>query len=72
MNKTLHQWWPKLRMGGILAGHDYMHAGQVQSRNKGEMWWVLGGCWVTWMGDVDRWVGAVNGCCGWVVDAVGV
>ena len=38
MNKSLHHWWPKLRMGGIMAGHDYLHAGQNMSRNNGEMW----------------------------------
>ena len=27
--EDLADWWPKLRPGGILAGHDYLHAGEA-------------------------------------------
>ena len=29
-------WWPKLRPGGIMAGHDYMSAAEA----GGQDWWV--------------------------------
>lgn len=35
MKEDLQTYWPKLRSGGILAGHDYLDAGEVAEMSKG-------------------------------------
>lgn len=29
VNDDIHAWWPKLRFGGVLAGHDFLCPGEV-------------------------------------------
>lgn len=33
MKADLAAYWPKLRSGGILAGHDYVDAVEIRARN---------------------------------------
>ncbi|CAE8696289.1 unnamed protein product, partial [Polarella glacialis] len=30
----IEAWWPALRTGGVLAGHDYIHPGVVQAAHE--------------------------------------
>jgi hypothetical protein len=32
VKEDLEAWWPKLRRGGILAGHDYLDAAEVRAK----------------------------------------
>jgi hypothetical protein len=36
VREDLREWWPKLRMGGILAGHDYLSA--AEAAKGGQSW----------------------------------
>lgn len=36
VREDLREWWPKLRMGGILAGHDYLSA--AEATKGGQSW----------------------------------
>jgi predicted O-methyltransferase YrrM len=36
--EDLHSWWPKLRYGGILAGHDYLSAEEVEAYGQTGAW----------------------------------
>eukprot|EP01034_Spumella_vulgaris_P026060 gene26060-32589_t len=41
--QDIRQWWPKLKVGGIMAGHDYMLKSEVDEANK------------NWKGPKDDW-----------------
>ena len=46
-------WWPKVKPGGVMAGHDYVNTQQVQAVHPGEDWGLCG--------DGTRNDGAVRG-----------
>ena len=37
-DEDIRLYWPKLRPGGIMAGHDYLTAGQVGGWGAGRRW----------------------------------
>ena len=45
----LQDWWPKLKEGGIFAGHDYIDAKEVYKINK-QNWSIAGTGAVDWQG----------------------
>ena len=77
VKEDLLLWWPKLRAGGIMAGHDYMSAAEAGEQD----WYVgisvlvreaggaVGGSWMEADGAVDgSWIGAggaEDGGIGW-------
>ena len=36
--EDLNDWWPKLKQGGILAGHDFLNNEQVKKMKPREDW----------------------------------
>jgi hypothetical protein len=40
VQEDLALWWPKLKVGGMLAGHDYLTAAEVRARDAGQDWSV--------------------------------
>ena len=38
VQEDLRNWWPKLRRGGILAGHDYLNADSPPVKKSRQDW----------------------------------
>jgi predicted O-methyltransferase YrrM len=54
VKQDLEAYWPKLKSGGILAGHDYLDAAEVAARPGNTQDWSL-------CADGSRHAGAVKG-----------
>eukprot|EP00667_Euglena_gracilis_P026040 EG_transcript_30997 len=42
VTEDLGNYWPKLRPGGIMAGHDFLYASDVQLRRTNQNWFICG------------------------------
>jgi hypothetical protein len=42
VREDLNNWWPKLRSGGVFAGHDYLTHREVQRLDRGQDWSLCG------------------------------
>jgi predicted O-methyltransferase YrrM len=51
--QDIRAWWPKVRMGGLLAGHDYFTYGSVK---KAVDEWAKGEGYFLFTTDPDWWV----------------
>ena len=40
--EDIKTWWPKLKVGGVMAGHDYLTASEQKKLNGGDDWSICG------------------------------
>jgi hypothetical protein len=42
VSEDIQVWWPKIRPGGVMAGHDYLDNSEMQSRTPWQDWSICG------------------------------